>query len=41
MANCSERFLTPVSNAEAAGAIGAIVVNPLNDAVTTMTGCSS
>jgi Zn-dependent metalloprotease len=38
MANCSERFLTPVSNAEAAGAIGAIVVNPLNDAVTTMTG---
>ena len=38
MANCSERFLTPVSNAEAAGAIGAIVVNPINDAVTTMTG---
>jgi len=38
MANCSERFLTPVSNAEAAGAIGAIVVNPLNDGVTTMSG---
>jgi len=38
MANCTERFLTPVSNAEAAGAIGAIVVNPLNDALTTMFG---
>jgi Zn-dependent metalloprotease len=38
MANCSERFLTPVANAEAAGAIAAIVVNPLNDNITTMTG---
>jgi len=38
MANCSERFLTPVANAEAAGAIAVIVVNPLNDNITTMTG---
>jgi Zn-dependent metalloprotease len=38
MMNCSERFLTPVTNAEAAGAIAAIVVNPLNDNLTTMTG---
>ena len=41
MANCSERFLTPVQNAEAAGAIGVIVVNPINDALTTMTGSGS
>ena len=41
MANCSERFLTPVLNAEAAGAIGVIVVNPLNDGLTTMTGSGS
>jgi len=38
MANCSERFHTPVANAEAAGAIAVIVVNPLNDNITTMTG---
>lgn len=38
MGACDERFLTPVSNAEAAGAIAAIVVNPLNDNVTTMSG---
>lgn len=38
MAACDERFLTPVANAQAAGAIGAIVVNPLNDNLTTMTG---
>jgi len=38
MANCPERFHTPVANAEAAGAIAAIVVNPLNDNITTMTG---
>jgi len=38
MGACSERFLTPVANAEAAGAIAAIVVNPLNDNVITMTG---
>ena len=38
MANCSERFHTPITNAEAAGAIAAIVVNPLNDNITTMTG---
>jgi len=38
MGSCSERFVTPVSNAEAAGAIAAIVVNPVNDAVTTMPG---
>jgi len=38
MGACTERFLTPVSNAEAAGAIAAIVVNSLNDALTTMTG---
>ena len=38
MGACTERFITPVTNAEAAGAIAAIVVNPLNDNVTTMTG---
>ncbi len=38
MGGCSERFVTPVSNAEAAGAIAAIVVNPINDAITTMSG---
>ncbi len=41
MAACEDRFLTPVINAEAAGAIGVIVVNPLNDALTTMTGNGS
>jgi hypothetical protein len=38
MANCGDRFLTPVINAEAAGAVGAIVVNPSNDALIDMTG---
>ena len=38
MGACTERFITPVTNAEAAGAIAAIVVNPLNDNLTTMTG---
>jgi len=40
MAACSERFVTPVQNAEAAGAVGAIIVNPLNDNLVEMTGPS-
>jgi Zn-dependent metalloprotease len=38
MANCDERFVTPATNAQAAGAVGVIVVNPINNNVTTMTG---
>jgi hypothetical protein len=38
MGACEERFLTPVANAEAAGAIAVIVMNPLNDNLTVMTG---
>jgi len=41
MGSCADRFLTPVVNAEAAGAIGVIVLNPLNDALTTMSGSGS
>ncbi len=41
MAACQDRFVTPVVNAEAAGAIGVIVTNPLNDNLVTMTGSGS
>ncbi len=41
MGACAERFVTPVTNAEAAGAIAAIVVNSLNDNLTTMRGSGS
>jgi Zn-dependent metalloprotease len=41
MAGCQERFLTPVLNAQAAGAVGVIVVNPLNDSLVTMSGAGS
>ncbi|HSN57337.1 MAG TPA: M4 family metallopeptidase [Candidatus Sulfomarinibacteraceae bacterium] len=41
MSACSpDRFVTPVQNAEAAGAVGVIVVNPLNDNLISMTGPS-
>jgi Zn-dependent metalloprotease len=38
MGACPDRFVTPVGNAEAAGAAGVIVVNPLNDNLVNMTG---
>ncbi|MCU0304490.1 MAG: M4 family metallopeptidase [Thermoanaerobaculales bacterium] len=38
MGGCSERFLTAASHAQDAGAIAAIIVNPLNDNLTTMGG---
>ncbi|MGD8440766.1 MAG: M4 family metallopeptidase, partial [Holophagae bacterium] len=41
MGACDQRFVTPVVNAEAAGAIGAIILNPLNDNLITMTGGGS
>ena len=41
MGACDQRFVTPVVNAQAAGAIGAIIVNPLNDHLVTMTGSGS
>jgi Zn-dependent metalloprotease len=41
MAACDDRFVTPVVNAEAAGAIGVIVANPLNDKLITMTGAGT
>ena len=41
MSSClPDRFVTPVQNAEAAGAVGVIVVNPLNDNLISMTGPS-
>jgi Zn-dependent metalloprotease len=38
MGGCSERFLTAASHAQDAGAIAAIIVNPVNDNLTTMGG---